>query len=194
MHNYTDMNEEARVEADLSAYRAGNFSAGRSSIVRVIWYIVNILFFINPAFPFSGLKAILLRLFGAEIGTGLVVKPSINIKYPWRLTIGDNCWIGERVWIDSLAFVKIGDNVCVSQGAMLLTGNHDYSKRTFDLIVGEIELQNGCWIGARATVCSGVTCASHSVLAVGSVANRNLEAYAVYQGNPAKRVRDRVIQ
>lgn len=118
----------------------------------------------------------------------------VNIKYPWYLTIGDNTWIGEQVWIDNLIEVTIGSNVCISQGAMLLTGNHDYSSVSFDLKVGSIVLEEGVWIGAKSVVCPGVTCASHAVLSVNSVATKNLLAYQIYQGNPAKLVRERNIQ
>lgn len=101
-----------------------------------IWYFVNVLFFINPMNPISGLKVFLLRLFGAKIGKGVVIKPGVNIKYPWLLTIGNNVWIGEKVWIDNLDNVTIANDVCISQDAILLCGNHNYKKSTFDLIVG----------------------------------------------------------
>ena len=107
--------------------------------------------------------------------------------------IGDNCWIGEDVWIDNLAKVTIGNHVCLSQGSYLLTGSHNYKKETFDLLLGEIVLEDGVWIGAKATVCPGVTCKSHSILAVGSIATKDLEEYGVYQGNPAVWKRKREI-
>lgn len=120
-----------------------------------------------------------------------MIKPNVNIKYPWRLQINENAWIGEGVWIDNLAEVSIGANACLSQGAMLLTGNHDYSKPTFDLQTKNITLEEGVWIGAKAVVCPGVTCHSHSVLTVGSVATKDLSAYGIYQGNPAILVKNR---
>ena len=132
-------------------------------------------------------------MFGAKIGQRVVVKPHVNIKYPWFLEIGDDCWIGEGVWIDNLTDVKLGRNVVLSQGAYLLTGSHDYTKESFDLILGEVILEDGVWIGAKATVCPHVTCESHSVLAVGSVATQNLEAYTISQGNPAVMKRKRVV-
>lgn len=122
------------------------------------------------------------------------MKPCINIKYPWRLEIGNYSWIGEGVWIDNLGTVKIGSNCCLSQGAMLLCGNHHYGKVSFDLMVGDITLENGVWIGARATVCPGVVCKSHSVLSVGSVATSELTSYSIYSGNPAQKVRERNIE
>lgn len=150
-------------------------------------------FFINPLNPFSGIKVCLLRLFGAKIGIGVNIKPCVNVKYPWLLEVGDYSWIGENVWIDNLAKVKIGNNVCISQGAMLLCGNHNYKKTTFDLMIGEITLEDGSWIGAQSVVCPGVTVHTHAVLSVGSVACHDLEAYGVYQGSPAVKVRERVI-
>ena len=136
----------------------------------------------------------MLRAFGAKIGCGVNIKPCVNIKYPWNLEIGNYVWIGENVWIDNLAKVRIGDNACVSQGAMLLCGNHNYKTTTFDLMVGEITLEDGAWIGAMSTVCPGVTCKSHSVLSVNSVAAKDLDAYCVYQGTPAVKIRERVIK
>ena len=133
----------------------------------------------------------LLRMTGASVGAGVVIKPRVTIKYPWKLTVGDNSWIGEQVWIDNLDQVTIGAHVCISQGALLLCGNHDYKKPTFDLITGPIVLENGVWIGAKASVGPGVTCGSYSVLAMGSVATKNLEEWIVYQGNPALAVRQR---
>ena len=109
-------------------------------------------------------------------------------------TIGNYVWIGENVWIDNLVEVSIGDNVCISQGAMLLCGNHNYKKATFDLMVGKIMIEEGAWVGAQSVVCPNVTIHSHAVLAVGSVASHHLEGYAVYQGNPAIKVRERNIQ
>lgn len=100
------------------------------------------MFFINCSWnPSSSLRIRLLRLFGARMGKGVVIKPSVNIKYPWNLSIGDYSWIGENVWIDNLTHVAIGSNVCISQGAMLLCGNHDYKRPTFDLMVKPIVIE-----------------------------------------------------
>jgi len=97
------------------------------------------------------------------------------------------------VWIDNLAKVEIGDNVCISQGAYLLTGNHNYKEETFDLIVKEIIIEDGVWIGAKSIVCPGVRLKTHSILTVGSVLTSDAEEYTIYQGNPAKSIRKRII-
>ncbi|WP_298780298.1 WcaF family extracellular polysaccharide biosynthesis acetyltransferase [uncultured Polaribacter sp.] len=178
---------------DLSTFNNSSFQPG-SLMKKIIWYFVNILFFMNPLIPISSLKVFILKLFGTRIGKGVVIKQNVNIKYPWLLEIGDYVWIGENVWVDNLGKVTIGDNVCISQGALLLCGNHNYKKSTFDLIVGEIHLEEGVWVGAKSVVCPDVTLKSHSILAVGSVANKDLEAYSIYQGNPAIRIRERNIE
>jgi len=159
-----------------------------------IWYFTN-MFLFKTMLPIpSSTKVKVLKVFGATVGSGVVIKPNVNIKYPWFLTIGDDCWIGEDVWIDNLAQVSIGNNVCLSQGAYLLTGTHDYKKETFDLMLGKIVLEDGVWIGAKSVVCPNVTCKSHSVLAVGSIATSDLDAYGIYQGNPALFKRKREIK
>ena len=169
------------------------YRPGRSALVRLLWYFVNSLFFQSSLFPINSLKIGLLRAFGARIGRGVTIKPAVNIKYPWRLSIGSHVWIGERVWIDNLADVHIGSHVCLSQGAMLLTGSHDYKRPTFDLITKDIVLESGVWIGAKAIVCPGVTAGSHSVLSVGSVATTTMEPYTIYQGNPASAKKRRAL-
>src|SRR5437870_1372120 len=110
---------------------------------RAFWILVSALFFNHPLALFNGLKCWLLRMFGAKVGRGGLITPSVNIKYPWMLTVGNNGWIGEKVWIDNLTDVTIGNNVCISQGALLLTGNHDYKKSTFGLLIGAIVLEEG---------------------------------------------------
>tara|TARA_B110000908_G_C10221521_1_gene435617 strand:+ start:339 stop:887 length:549 start_codon:yes stop_codon:yes gene_type:complete len=165
-----------------------------SKLKNWFWYFTNLLFF-KTTFPFpSTIKVKILKAFGSTVGNAVVIKPNVNIKYPWFLTVGDNCWVGENVWIDNLALVTIGNNVCLSQGTYLVTGSHDYKKEAFDLLLGEIVLEDGVWIGANATVCPNVVCKSHSVLAVGSIATQNLNDYGIYQGNPArfKRKRDMI--
>lgn len=166
---------------------------GASRLKQVLWYFTNAVFFNNSLIPISGIKVFLLRAFGAAIGHHVVIKPSVNIKYPWKLKIGDYSWIGERVWIDNIEQVTIGKSVCLSQGSLLLTGNHDYKKITFDLIVAPVIIEDGVWIGAAAIVCPGVTCKTHAVLSVASVANKDLEPYVVYKGNPAIKTAERTI-
>lgn len=180
-------------KVDLSQYERGNYHPGRAIIARVLWYWANALVMDSWLCPVSSIKCFLLRLFGARIGQGVVIKPRVNIKYPWHLELGDHVWLGEGVWIDNLTTVKIASNVCLSQGCYLLTGNHDYKKYTFPLIVSGIRIDEGAWVGAKAIVCPGVTIGEGAVISAGSLLTSGAEAMAIYRGNPAVKIRQRDI-
>jgi putative colanic acid biosynthesis acetyltransferase WcaF len=119
------------------------------------------------------------------------MKPGVRVKFPWRLTLADDVWIGEDAWIDNLADVEIGANVCVSQGAYLCTGSHDWSVSTFDLITEPIRIEGGAWIAAKAVVGPGVTVGSGAVLTLGSMAFSDLEPWTIYAGTPARPIKAR---
>ena len=161
--------------------------------MRFLWYFINIIFFKSSLFPFNSLKLFLLRLFGCSLGKGVVIKPNVNIKYPWKLSLGNYVWIGEQVWIDNLDNVTVGNHVCISQGAILICGSHDYKKPSFDLITKEIILNDGVWVGTKSIILPGVVAESHAILSAGSVMSKNLENYTIYRGNPAEKVGLRTI-
>lgn len=176
---------------DLSSFNNEWYDTGRSKIIRAVWYCVNAVVFAGPWVPFYGVKRRVLRWFGAKVGKHVLIKPRVNIKYPWNLEIGDHTWIGEGVWIDSLAKVSIGDNCCLSQGVYLCTGSHDWSDPAFGLIIKPIRLEEGVWCGCRSTVTPGITLASHTVLAAGSTITKDSLPYTVYQGVPAQAIKAR---
>jgi putative colanic acid biosynthesis acetyltransferase WcaF len=179
---------------ELKKYNNDWYKPGKNVLILFIWYCINAALINTYFLPSSGLKKFLLRMFGAKIGKGVVIKPKVNIKYPWKLIIGDYTWVGEKVWIDNLGQVTIGNNCCLSQEAMLLCGNHNFKKATFDLIVKPITLKDGSWVGAKSVVCPGITLENNSILAVGSIATTNLEANFIYQGNPAVKIKERIIK
>ena len=161
--------------------------------LRCLWYIVSLLIFESGWVPLSGPKAVLLRLFGARIGKRSIIKPNVRIKYPWRLHVGDHCWIGQEVWIDNLADVHLGDHACLSQRAYLCTGSHDYNRRTFDLITSPISIGAGVWVGAAAIVLAGVRLGSNTVIAAGSLVKDDFPSSSVVAGTPARTVKHRSI-
>lgn len=179
---------------DLSRYDNSHYDTGAGIVRRSVWYVVNALIFDSWWVPVSAPKRMLLRLFGARIGRGVVIKPRVNIKYPWNLAIGDHTWIGEQVWIESLVPIDIGANVCISQGAYLLTGNHDYTDEIFNLVTKPITVQDAVWIGAFVIVCPGVTVRRASVLSVRCVVSADTEEAWVYKGSPAVKVRPRYLR
>jgi len=176
---------------DLSQFDGSEFDKGAGLLKQTLWFFVNALIVRSKINPFMQIKIVLLRLFGAKIGVGLVIKPEVNIKFPWKLIVGDHVWLGENAWIDNLDDVIIGNHVCISQGAMLLTGNHDYRSASFPYRNAPITLADGVWIGAKSVVCPGVQCGKYSILCAGSIATKNIPEFAVYQGNPAVHIRNR---
>lgn len=181
------------MKVDLGKYNNDWYSVGKSSFTQFLWYFINSVILNSYFIPISSLKVFLLKRFGATIGKNVVIKPKVNIKYPWKLQIGDNTWIGENVWIDNLDNVSIGKNCCLSQGSMILCGNHDYSKSSFDLIVKPVIMEDGSWLGAQSIACPGVKLKSNSILSVGSIATTDLINNGIYKGNPAVKIKDRVI-
>jgi len=179
---------------DLSRYNNDWYHPGRGVWVRILWHIVGALVMQNPLNASSRLKVVVLRAFGARIGRGVNIKPGVQVKSPWLLEIGDYSWIGEGVWLDCLAPIRIGADVCVSQGAYFCTGNHDWGDPRFGLIVKPIEVEQGAWIGAKAVLLPGVTVGSHAVVSAGSVLSRDAAPYAILSGNPAQVVKTRVIR
>ena len=174
------------------AFHSKTYVIGASKLKIILWYITNMLFIKSGLIPYSNIIVSILRLFGAEIGIDVRIKPCIDIKYPWKLKLGDHSWLAD-CYIENLEKVSIGKNVCVSQKAMLLTGNHNFRSPSFDLITSPIILEDGVWIGAKAIVCPGITVQSHAVLTVASVATKDMEGYFIYQGNPAVRTKARII-
>jgi len=173
---------------DLSIYDNSDFDRGVSRLKEAAWVIVRWIFF-QTSFPWpSQLRVALLRLFGAKIGRGVVIRANVNISFPWRLTIGDHVWIGEDVGILTLARVTIESNVCISQRAYLCTGSHDFRREDFKLQVAPITVHEGSWIAAASFIAPGIEIGSGAVVSAGSVVFKSVAPKMFVRGNPATAV------
>lgn len=168
----------------LADFRNEWYNPGRSLLWRSAWLLWGLPLLRSPIISYR-MRVALLRLFGARIGSRTVIKPGVRVKYPWRLIAGDDCWIGEDCWIDNLESVRLGNDVCLSQGTYLCTGNHDWSDPSFGMIVKPIVLHDGAWAGARSILTPGVTLGNCAVAAAGSVVTRNIPPFEIHAGNPA---------
>jgi putative colanic acid biosynthesis acetyltransferase WcaF len=169
---------------ELRRFNNVGFDRGASRAKEFVWIVVSALSVAGPI-PGSGWRASILKAFGSKIAPGVVLKPRIRVKFPWRLEIGANSWIGEDAWIDNLAQVRIGCDVCVSQGAYLCTGNHDWSSPCFDLVTASINIEDQCWIGARAIVSPGTHMEEGAVLGMGAIASGRLAGWTIYSARRA---------
>jgi len=170
---------------ELKGYSVAHFDRGAPRWKEALWLLVRWLFFMT-ALPWpSGLRAAWLRVFGASVGARTVVREYVNISFPWRLTLGDDVWLGEEVMILSLAPVTIESSVCISQRAFLCTGSHAFQAPAFDLVTKPITIRRGSWVAAQAFLAAGVEVGADSVVAAGSVVLENVPARSLVRGNPA---------
>ena len=190
----TSLQTEETFRVDLSSPDSSELVRGQSLFVEALWFFLGAPIVASRVVPWPKLRVALLRWFGAKIGVNVYMKPGVRVKFPWYLSIGDHCWIGEEVWIDNLAPVSIAPHVCVSQGVYLCTGNHDWSQRNMRLFKKPIHLETGSWVGARGVVCPGVTIAEGAILTAGSVATKDIPRFEIHTGNPATFARIRVLK
>ena len=162
---------------DLAGFTGAGYDKGRSGIVQVLWLFLSGILTTRWWCP-MGLRLAVLRMFGATIGDGVVVRHRVRIHWPWKLTVGDHSWIGEDVWILNLEPVRIGSNVCVSQGVLLCTGSHDRRSPTFEYDNAPIVVEDGAWIAARATVLRGVTVGADATIGACALVTRSVLAGA----------------
>jgi putative colanic acid biosynthesis acetyltransferase WcaF len=169
----------------LDLYDNSDFDRGAGTFKEGLWLLCKCLFFLNP-FPWpSALRVRLLRVFGAHLGQGVVIRSGVNITFPWHFTAGNHVWIGDDVLILSLASVTLGSNICISQRTFLCTGSHDWRKETFDLQTRPIVVEDGVWISAMAFIGPGTSIGRESVISAGTVLMKTLPANSLAKGNPA---------
>jgi putative colanic acid biosynthesis acetyltransferase WcaF len=169
----------------LRDYTTGGFDRGQPLWLEALWIAVKCLFFLNPIPWPSPLRVALLRAFGARVGEGVVVRSQVNVTFPWRLSVGDDVWLGEEVLILSLAQVTLESSVCLSQRAFLCTGSHNFRAPGFDLITKPITVRTGSWVAAQVFVAPGVEVGEGSMIAAGSVVLASVPPKSFVQGNPA---------
>lgn len=174
----------------LDLFDNSDFNRGRSRFIEICWRLAEGLLF-NSWLPGSNWRVGLLRVFGADIGKGVIIKPHVRVKFPWKLSVGDHSWIGESVWIDNLDQVSIGARCCISQGAYFCTGSHRWDLDRFDLETRPIVISDQCWVGAMAKIAPGVVMAEGAVLTMNSVAVNELAAWHIHDGHPAQPLKQR---
>ena len=168
-----------------------NFRGKNAFIVQLWWLVQAILFRASPQFLY-GYRRFILRVFGAKIGKKVIIRPSVKITYPWKISIGDYSWIGDDVNLYSLGEIEIGKNVVISQKSYLCTGSHDYLKSEFPIFAKKITIEDECWIATDVFVAPGITIQKATVVGARSSVYINLPSNKVCIGNPAKVVKNRM--
>lgn len=177
---------------DLSAFRLPKDFRGRSGFTVQLWWLVQATLFRWSPQLLYGFRRFLLRLFGADIGAGVIVRPSVTIPYPWKLKIGDHSWIGDDAVLYTFAPISIGRNAVVSQKCYLCAGTHDYQSPSFDIQGFPIVIEDEAWVAADVFVAPGVTIGRGAVVGSRSSVYSDLPPMMVCLGSPARPVRARM--
>lgn len=167
------MTQSSKPPRTLAAFSGTGYDKGRSKFVQAMWFACQNLVFGKWWCP-VGLRTGLLRAFGAQIGDGVFIRHRVRVLWPWKLTVGDDTWIGEDVWLLNLEPIFVGSNVCLSQGAQLITGSHDRHSASFEYDNGPIVVGDGAWIAARATILRRVTIGPGATIGACALVTQNV--------------------
>lgn len=171
---------------ELSSFRTPPGFRGKPAVIVQLWWIVQaLLFHTSPQFMF-GWRRFLLRCFGARIGKGVKIRPSVVITYPWKLQIGDHSWVGDECTLYNLGKITIGNDVALAHGVYLCTGTHDFTRPSFDILAREITIEDEAWITNDVFVGPGVTIGKGAVIGVRSTVLQDMPEGMICFGNPAR--------
>ncbi len=176
----------------LGSFRLPENFRGRNAIVVQLWWLVqSTLFSLSPQFMY-GWRRFLLRCFGAEIGDGVIIRPTVKVTYPWKLRIGNHSWVGDDVVLYTLGNIHIGNNSVISQKSYLCTGSHDYNSCSFDIYAKAIRVGDGVWLASDVFVAPGVVIESGVVVGARSSVFKDMPKDMICMGNPATPVKSKV--
>ena len=178
---------------DLAKYDSSQHDRGRAGWIVILWWLIQGVLFPLSLHNLNGFRAWLLRLFGAEIGKKVVIRPSARFVYPWKVVIGDYSWIGDDVVLYSVERISIGSHCVISQKSYLCTGSHDLTDSSFSLITAPINIGNGVWVASDCFVAPGVAIGANSVIGARSSVFRNIPAQKIAWGSPCISHRNRTI-
>jgi putative colanic acid biosynthesis acetyltransferase WcaF len=156
----------------LRSFSAAGYDKGRSRLWQAAWFATMNLVFVKWWLP-KRFRPAILRAFGARVGERVLIRHRVRVLWPWKLAIGDDCWIGEGVWLLDLEQITIDNDVCLSQEAFLCTGSHRHADPAFGFDNAPIRIGAGAWIAARATVLRGSTITPGDVVPAGAVHSRS---------------------
>ena len=173
-------------EVDLRCYHQGGFERGRPGWLILLWWLLQaVIFPLTPHFLHAP-RRLLLRLFGATLGKGVVIRPTARFTYPWKVQVGDYSWIGDDVVFYSLAPIRVGSHCVISQKTYLCTGSHDVRDPTFRLITGAIAIGNGAWVATDCFIAPGVTIGANAVIGARSTVLSSMPPQMVCWGTPCR--------
>lgn len=165
----------------------------RSGLVVQLWWLVQD-WLVRPSPQFMyGWRRFWWKLFGAELGKGVLIRPGARVTYPWKVRIGARSWIGDRAELYSLGEIEIGSDSVISQDAYLCAGTHDYNKVGFPLVALPIRIADQVWVAAGSFVAPGVSIGKGAIIAARSLVLENMPEAMICAGHPARPIKPRPV-
>ncbi len=172
---------------DLASASGEHVAWDRPRIVIYVWAVFELLFVTNAWQISSKIRVRVLRLFGAEIGDGVIFRPRTRVKFPWKLHIGARSWIGEGVWFHNQDHIFVGHDVVISQETLLTTGSHAH-RRDMALITKPIHVDTGAWLASRCIVLGGSHVGRSALVSPLTVVSGIVAPNTVVSGAPSRQV------
>jgi putative colanic acid biosynthesis acetyltransferase WcaF len=173
------------MQRKLNLFRARPNTPFSRKIKAQIWFGVQI---ISNASQSSRIRVAMLRIFGAQIGTNVIIRNRSRIHFPWNLEIGDDCWIGDGVWFINHERITLGSNICISQRTIICSGGHDYRSASLEYAHKPVLIKSGAWVCLDAKVLPGVTIGECSVVSAGEVARKSVPDYSMLVGGEIRQI------
>lgn len=170
------------------------YSSGENA-ERVLWWLVQrVLFRLSPR-PWHGLRARMLRLFGAEIPEPgkVVIFPTVSVTFPSKLSLAPRSMVGPGVTLYNLAQVTLKRGANVSQNCHICCGTHDYTQWAMPVVARPIIIGENSWLGADVFVGPGVEIGDLCVIGARSVVVKDMPARKVCAGNPCRVLKERAL-
>ncbi|EIG58452.1 WcaF family extracellular polysaccharide biosynthesis acetyltransferase [Bradyrhizobium sp. WSM1253] len=171
---------------DLSRFRTPPEFRGRSWLTVLVWQTIQQTLFAWSPQPAFFWRRWLLRLFGAEVGRGVLIRPTARVTYPWKVRFGNHCWVGDHAEIYSLGHITIGDNAVISQRSYICAATHNYQDITFPLVADPVIIEREAWIATDCFIAPGVTVGAGAIVAARSTVLRNVDPGTIVAGHPAE--------
>ncbi|MCK6259018.1 WcaF family extracellular polysaccharide biosynthesis acetyltransferase [Fictibacillus sp. KIGAM418] len=178
-------------KVNLSKYNQSWYRRGKPTVIILLWWFIQGTIFRYSIHNMYTWRNQLLRLFGARIGMGVKIRASAKFTYPWKVSIGNNSWIGDNVEFYSLDNIDIGNNCVVSQNTYLCTGSHEIEDPYFGLVTKPINIKDGAWVASDVFVHPGVIINEMAVVAARSTVLKEIPMNEIHAGTPTKFVKKR---
>lgn len=181
----TDLDQDPFARAQVSPWSA------REKIGRALWMLVGAKLLRCSFHNWYAYRRALLRLFGARIGRRCIIRPTVHVEIPWLLEMDDFATLGDKSIVYNLGKITIGKRVTISQYAHLCAGSHDFTDPTMPLLRPPITIGDDAWIATDAFVGPGVSVGAGAILGARASAFKDLDAWTIHAGNPARPMRAR---